>query len=240
MGLFDKKYCDVCGEKIGLLGNRKLNDGNLCKTCAAKLSPWFSDRRGSSVEDIKNQLAYREANKGRVAAFNPTKTIGGNMKIYFDEDKRQWLASRTTNWRGANPDVMDFSQVTGCTLDIDENKRELMRKDAEGKEVRFTPPRYEYSYDFNMTIHVNTPYFSEIRFQINDDEINQRGGMAYREAQAKADEIRSTLTQMREAEREAVVAASIPKSSMKCPNCGAVVVPDANGKCEFCGSVIGV
>ncbi len=31
MGLFSKKYCDVCGEKIGLLGNRKLEDGNLCK-----------------------------------------------------------------------------------------------------------------------------------------------------------------------------------------------------------------
>ena len=29
MGLFDKKYCDICGEKIGLLGNRKLDDGNL-------------------------------------------------------------------------------------------------------------------------------------------------------------------------------------------------------------------
>lgn len=23
MGLFDKKYCDICGEKIGLLGNRQ-------------------------------------------------------------------------------------------------------------------------------------------------------------------------------------------------------------------------
>lgn len=40
-GIFDKKYCDVCGEKIGLLGNRKLEDGNLCKDCAAKLSPFF-------------------------------------------------------------------------------------------------------------------------------------------------------------------------------------------------------
>ena len=29
MGLFDKKICDICGEKIGLLGNRKLDDGNL-------------------------------------------------------------------------------------------------------------------------------------------------------------------------------------------------------------------
>ena len=38
MGLFDKKYCDICGEKIGLLGNRKLENGNLCKNCAKKLS----------------------------------------------------------------------------------------------------------------------------------------------------------------------------------------------------------
>ena len=45
MGLFDKKYCDVCGAKIGFLGNRKLEDGNLCKDCAGKLSPFFSDRR---------------------------------------------------------------------------------------------------------------------------------------------------------------------------------------------------
>lgn len=28
MGLFDKKYCSICGEKIGFLGNRKLEDGN--------------------------------------------------------------------------------------------------------------------------------------------------------------------------------------------------------------------
>ena len=38
MGLFSKKSCDVCGGKIGLLGNRKLEDGNLCKECA-KSSP---------------------------------------------------------------------------------------------------------------------------------------------------------------------------------------------------------
>ena len=58
MGFFDKKYCDVCGEKIGLLGNRKLENGNLCKDCAAKLSPFFSERKSSTVEEIKEQLAY--------------------------------------------------------------------------------------------------------------------------------------------------------------------------------------
>ena len=60
MGLFDKKYCDICGEKIGLLGNRKLEDGNLCKNCAAKLSPFFSERRRSTVEDSDgNRKSYQ-------------------------------------------------------------------------------------------------------------------------------------------------------------------------------------
>ena len=69
MGLFDKKYCDICGEKIGLLGNRKLEDGNMCKDCAKKLSPFFSERRSSTVDEIKQQLAYREQNKQVLAGF---------------------------------------------------------------------------------------------------------------------------------------------------------------------------
>ena len=75
MGLFDKKVCDICGEKIGLLGNRKLDDGNLCKDCAKKLSPWFEERRHSTVEDIKKQLAYREQNKEAVRNFRVTRDL---------------------------------------------------------------------------------------------------------------------------------------------------------------------
>ena len=69
MGLFDKKYCDVCGEKIGLLGNRKLEDGNLCKDCAAKLSPFFSEWKSSTVDEIKKQLDYREENRKELERF---------------------------------------------------------------------------------------------------------------------------------------------------------------------------
>ena len=50
MGLFDKKYCDVCGAKIGFLGNRKLEDGSLCKDCAGKLSPF------SAIAGIQQSL----------------------------------------------------------------------------------------------------------------------------------------------------------------------------------------
>ena len=39
--LFEKKHCDLCGGDIGLLSNRKLEDGHCCKECAAKLSPWL-------------------------------------------------------------------------------------------------------------------------------------------------------------------------------------------------------
>ena len=60
MGLFDKKFCNICNGKIGLLGNRKLADGNLCKDCARLLSPFVTDRRQSSVEEIRQHLNYRE------------------------------------------------------------------------------------------------------------------------------------------------------------------------------------
>ena len=81
MGLFDKKYCDICGEKIGLLGNCKLDDGNLCKECAQKLSPWFEERRHSTVEEIKRQLAYREQNKELVQKFNVTRQPKRTMSL---------------------------------------------------------------------------------------------------------------------------------------------------------------
>ena len=94
MGLFDKKFCDICGEKIGLLGNRKLEDGNLCKDCARKLSPFFSDRRRSTIEEIKKQLAYREQNQLGLASFNPTMIFGEDKKIYVDTMNGTFVVSR--------------------------------------------------------------------------------------------------------------------------------------------------
>lgn len=114
MGLFDKKYCDICGEKIGLLGNRKLEDGNLCKNCAKKLSPWFNDRRQSTVAEIREQLAYREANREKVTAFRTTRTLGENTKVLLDEDAGLFMVTAARNLEDANPDVLAFSDVTGC------------------------------------------------------------------------------------------------------------------------------
>ncbi len=238
MGLFDKKYCDICGEKIGLLGNRKLEDGNLCKTCARKLSPFFSERRHSTVEEIKEQLAYREANKDRVAAFHPTRTFNCREYLILDEDKGQLMVTNYRNWKDENPDVIDFADVTGCDLDIDESRRELYRKNAEGKSISYEPKRYEYSYDFDMTIAVNNPYFTEIPLRINDSEIKFRGGSEYRQAEKTASEIQELLLGIRADHRKAVEEAAAPKKMVVCPYCGATTTPDEKGCCEYCGAPV--
>lgn len=176
MGLFDKKYCDICGEKIGLLGNRKLEDGNLCKDCAKKLSPWFSERRSSTVSEIREQLDWREANRERATQFRATRSFGERTKLLLDETHRWFTVTRAKNPADDNSDVLDFSAITGCRADIDESRTELKveTKDSEGKSVRrsYNPPRYEYDYDFSIIISVNTPYFNEMKFKLNDSRVH--------------------------------------------------------------------
>lgn len=254
MGLFDKKYCDICGEKIGLLGNRKLENGNLCKNCAKKLSPWFSDRRNSTVEEIRAQLTYREENQEKVAAFHTTRTLGTDTKVLLDEDAGKFMVTRARNLVEANPDVLDFADVTGCNLDIDESRTELKREDKEGREISYNPPRYEYSYDFYITIFVNNDYFDEIRFKINSGSVDitpppaMRPGMTtrynpetnveYRNCKKLGEEIRQVLTQVRKDVRQQIEQEAAPKTAVTCPYCGATTTPDVNGCCEYCGGAV--
>lgn len=170
--IFEKKECAICGGEIGLMGNRKLEDGNMCKKCAGLLSPWFSDRRQSTVEEIKEQLAYRDANKEKVTAFRVTRTLGEGTKVLLDEDAGKFLVTSARSWRDANPDVLDFSDVTGCQLDIEESKTEIEYKDHEGNRQSFNPRRYAYSYNFYIVINVNNPYFNEIRFKLNSSSVD--------------------------------------------------------------------
>ena len=174
MGLFDvfkKKECNICGGEIGLLGNRKLEDGNMCKTCAAKLSPWFNDRRESTVAEINEQLAYREANKASVAAFRTTRTLGEYTKVLLDEDAGKFVVTDARDLMDENPDVLSLSDITGCILDIDESESEIMREGKDGHRESYNPPRYDYYYDFYITIQVRHPYFDEMRFKVNRSQV---------------------------------------------------------------------
>ena len=145
--MFEKKYCAVCGNEIKILGNRKLEDGNLCKDCAEKLSPWFDERRHSTVEQIKAQLAYREENRPKALAFNTTRSYGRcPSKLLIDEGAGTFMITSASDFAKANPDVLDLTQITSCILDTQEHKSELKQKNAEGKMVSYNPPCEDRSF----------------------------------------------------------------------------------------------
>ena len=162
--------------------------------------------------------------------------------------------TRASNLAEENADILDYSQLTGCRVDIDENRRECKRTDKDGKQVSYDPPRYAYSYNFDMTVTVNTPYFDEMRFRLNPRLITMeseapRGfslmrsidpsyNIEYRRYAQLADEICAAVEQARtrgyaaqETPHSTPVAAA--SGSWVCPACGG----SNTGKfCEYCGT----
>lgn len=265
MGLFDKKYCDVCGERIRFLGNRKLEDGNLCKNCESLLSPWFSDRRRSTVENIKAQIADRKANQERASAFTATRTFGEGNLLCLDDTKGQFMVRRSGEGLADNPDVLDLNQIIGCEVEIEDSKTEEKTKNEEGRFVSYDPPRYTYSYRFYLKILVNHPWFDDMRFRINKNAVEIKTGVPiqlpgllasakvytpnkpepeknaeYQRYLALGEEMRAALLNAQVApavQPEPVSAAPVQEAPRKiaCPACTAVVFPDDKGRCPYCG-----
>ena len=262
--LFEKKECAFCGGEIGMLGNRKLEDGNMCKTCAKKLSPWFDDRRHSTVEQIGKQLAYREENRSKVASFHTTLSYGDTKKLLLDEEAGLFMitsADTADELDQENPDVLSVMDVTGCELDIDENHRELMQTDKEGKRVSYVPPRFQYDYNFYLRVQVNNPYFSDMNLRLNRNtleivtqqpqlanklgmigrvlrDIEPETSVEYRHYKKMGEDAKDALLGLRQNSREQKAVESQPAQKIQCPYCCAMIVPDGSGQCEFCGGSI--
>ncbi len=231
MGFFDKKFCDVCGEKIGLLGNKKLEDANLCKNCARKLSPWFSGRRHSTLDEIKAQLAYREENQDAVAKFKASRSFGDDrLRLFIDEAAGKFTVCSSKALTEENPDIVDISSILDVSVEREEHKTELEHEDSEGNMVSYDPPRYEYSYDFNCSIRVNHPYFDEMSFQLNDGEIENRNGFGSNPELDRYQELGQEIEEILQGQANAPVEESY---TWTCPSCAAI----NQGKfCEACGS----
>ena len=194
--MFEKKECDVCGGEIGMLGNRKLEDGNLCKECAKKLSPWFEERRRSTVEDIKKQLAYREANKEKVQAFQVTREFAGDSyHVYVDDTKRQFTVTTRFSVEN-NPDIVDLSQVSSCRLHIEQNRTEEQYRDSEGNMQDYNPPRYKYSYDYSIKLGINSPWFDDMDFRLNSFSVKDHDRAKMMEMENLGNQIVAALTGM--------------------------------------------
>ena len=92
MGLFDgnKKTCELCGEKIGLLGGlftaEELAGGaSICGNCRGKCTPGELNFKGMTLDDVKANIAAAEANKKKGATeFKATQKI--KKGAYRDRD----------------------------------------------------------------------------------------------------------------------------------------------------------
>ena len=189
MGLFEKKYCDICGEKIGLLGNRKLEDGNICSKCAAKLSPFFTGRKKSTLDEIKAQLAYREQNRQNLNYFNATRVLGNNTKVYIDDTQAKFVISRKSDYRSENADIIEIAHVISARYEVEEHKSEIYRENNEGRRESYNPPRYDCEYEITIYLSVNSPYFSDIQFELTDQRPESRYTEEFRRYEQQANEI---------------------------------------------------
>ena len=194
MGLFSKKYCDICGGDMGIIIDNKASDGNYCHTCAGKLSPFFHNGRKCTLAQIQEQMVYREKNKQQLNLFNPSRTLGFKTKVYLDPGHNCFVVSKSNNYKNENADIINLSMVTGAKTDIVEHKKELYMKDAQGNKQSYNPRRYEYSYEIYVIINVNFPYFNEIKFEVTGDPIKDKGSAEYMKYQNEADQIVAAVT----------------------------------------------
>lgn len=261
--LFEKKVCSICGGDIGLLGNRKLADGNCCKKCAGKLSPWFEDRRESTAEQIRDQLAYRARNAEDLKSFDVSTVIGEYEKMYIEKVNgvpTRFFVTSASNYLDENPDIISFADVMSCTIDIDENEEELMRENKDGEQVSYNPPRFEHHYNFYIDMVIrNVPWFDSIRFNVNDNDVTletvrgtgysgsagaplarnpaaNREANRYSEYEQMCKDICQAVEEAKQGTQQAAAEAA-PELPAFCPTCGAPT--EGNRFCQFCGMKIG-
>ena len=176
-----------------MLGNRKLEDGNLCKECAKKLSPWFEERRHSTVDDIKRQLEYRKQNEAKVQNFHITRQIPTKTyNVYIDDTQGNFTIAHNLDTR-ENPDILPLSSIVQCRLDIKQDQiEETYTKD--GETVSYQPPVYKYEYNYSMKIQVRSPWFDDMNFRLHDFAIEQEKRAEIMEMERTGYEIVAALT----------------------------------------------
>ena len=132
MGLFDKKFCDICGEKVSILTQQKLSDGFLCSDCKHKLGAFTSGWKHRTVDDAKRHLELREQNKEKYQKFNCSATAGGSDSSIQVDFNNRWFIFDINNRdnKNGNPQIFDFSQLQDFWLE--QEYRTLSDSDHDG------------------------------------------------------------------------------------------------------------
>ena len=173
MGLFSGKECSFCGKQSGVLSNRKLVDGNICRECRLRLSPFYYLTKGDKAADIAAQLEYRERNLAELDGFRPTVAVGGEGKVYIDMQMGKFALAREEELREENPDLFSLSGLRSCEFYVRENY-------VKGDENE----RSRYVYQFFLRVQTDHPFIRSFSYdysgitvssthRIKDEEIRQ-------------------------------------------------------------------
>jgi len=164
--LFGKRDCEICGGDMGLLGNYKLADGDLCKKCAENISPIMRVTKEYTVADIKEHLAYREENAKLLEEFNPTEEFGNGEKLFFDFEMGRFAYARSGDWKSDASDLIPFDQVTEVETDIEEDEIEIDDENAdENAEPKTVPVNY-----YHVSLTISSKWFDEVNLELTDGE----------------------------------------------------------------------
>lgn len=187
MGLFSKKKCDLCGNSMGMIIDKKLKDGGICKECAKKLSVWFDEYRNSTLDDIKAQMADREENRKKLDSFVTTYAFGDFGCILIDEEHRQFVALGDTSEGffdsvktvtdlseiiDRNPDIISFDQIEEVKIKETVNSKEETRT-VDGKQVSYNPKHMTYMTSFAIGISIKDhPYIHYVYIPLVRESIH--------------------------------------------------------------------
>ena len=240
MGLFDKKFCAVCGEKAKLLGRKKLSDGNyICEDCQDMCSQFIADFDQYDTDDIMSHLEFMKENEPLVNDFTVTRVVGSDYKLYIDDTKRRWILTADPDWRDGNPDVISFDAVLGCSVEVTEDRDEISNSytDSDG-DYQHRPPTIIYSYDFFLHVPVEHPWISEVYVQLNEESIEGADSPAHRSFERQGEELKAAFQDMMNSRLDDIAKQNEPQKAVVCPHCGATVVPGRDGRCEYCGKPV--
>ncbi len=112
MGLFDKKSCDMCGNKVNMLTRVKMSDGYLCGDCKKNLSEFATNWKNRTLAQAREHIAQREANKLKYEQFKQTSVAGDkNERLVVDATHGWFYFAFGRDYKQGNPEIFDFNQL---------------------------------------------------------------------------------------------------------------------------------
>ena len=116
MGLFSKKLCPICGEKVKRLTGIIIKDKQkLCEECTIKVNMDPSMIPYQTVDSIKEHLEYRKENQKLFRQFVITREVK-TLFYYFrvDDNLKKWYYTSSKN--PINPPIYDFNEIIDYKL----------------------------------------------------------------------------------------------------------------------------